>query len=387
MPVGPFDLAEVEREAQTRLPSELWDFIQGGSGGERTLAANLAQFGRYALRPRTLVDVSSCDPALTLLGSALDIPVGIAPMAYHRLVHEEGETATARAAGRAGALLVAGIFASRTLEEIAAAATGPLWLQLYWLRRRDALAGLIERAEEAGYRALVLTVDAPRIGRRLRDTRNGFTIPAGVRAVNLDPRLMAASHRGAAGSSGIESHAREQFDPTLSWADLAWLRGRSSLPIVLKGILTAEDARLAVEHGAAAVVVSNHGGRQLDGALPSLAALPEVVDALPSHVPALVDGGVRTGTDVAVALALGARAVLVGRPVLWGLATAGEAGVDRVLGLLRSELDDAMALLGRPRLRDLDRSALAAWPGPTGGARGEVPEQPAHRQEKAEQRT
>jgi 4-hydroxymandelate oxidase len=356
--MGLLALADLEREARARLPADVWDFIAGGSGAERTLAANLAQFGHYALRPRVLVDVTGCDPALDLLGSPLRAPIGVAPMAYHRLVDPEGETATARATGRTGTLLVAGIFASRTLEEIAAAADGPLWLQLYWLRRRDVLAGLVERAEAAGYRALVLTVDAPRIGRRLRDLRNGFAVPPDVRAVNLDPALMAASHRGDAGASGIETHAREQFDTTLTWDDLAWLRARTRLPLVLKGILTAEDARLAAEHGADAVVVSNHGGRQLDGALTGLTALPEVVDALPPELPVLFDGGVRTGTDIAIALALGARAVLVGRPVLWGLATGGEDGVARVLSLLTDELTHAMALLGRPRLCDIDRGAL-----------------------------
>ncbi len=366
MPVGALTLTGIERAAREQLAPEIWDFIEGGSGTERTLAANREMFGRYAMRPRTLVDVSACDPALTLLGAPLGLPLGIAPMAYHRLVDPEGETATARAAGRAGALLVAGMFASRTLEEIAEAATGPLWLQLYWLRERAALAALVERAEAAGFRALVLTVDAPRIGRRLRDLRNGFAIPPAVRAVNLDPALMSASHRAAGGSSGIAEHAREQFDPTLSWADLGWLRERTRLPLVLKGILTAEDARLAVEHGADAVLVSNHGGRQLDGAIPALAALPEVVQAVPAELPVLLDGGVRTGADIAVALALGARAVLVGRPAFWGLATGGEAGVHRVLDLLREELEHTMALLGRPRLADLDRTALAPWPRPAG---------------------
>ncbi|MEU9080157.1 alpha-hydroxy acid oxidase [Kitasatospora sp. NPDC048538] len=364
--MGELTLAGIERAARTHLPPEIWDFIEGGSGAERTLAANREMFARYALRPRTMVDVSSCSPALTLLGTPLALPVGIAPMAYHRLVDPAGETATARAAGRAGALLVAAMFASRTLEEIAAAATGPLWLQLYWLRERAALAALVERAEAAGYRALVLTVDAPRIGRRLRDLRNGFAIPPGVRAVNLDPALMSASHRASGGSSGIAEHARQQFDPTLTWADLAWLRERTRLPLVLKGVLTAEDARLAAEHGVDAVLVSNHGGRQLDGALPALAALPEVVDAVPADLPVLLDGGVRTGTDVALALALGARAVLVGRPVFWGLATGGEAGVHHVLDLLREELEHTMALLGRPRLADLDRTVLAPWPCPVG---------------------
>ncbi|WP_033213448.1 alpha-hydroxy acid oxidase [Kitasatospora phosalacinea] len=360
--MGPLELPDFERAARARLPAGTWDFAQGGSGAERTLAANRAQFAHCRLRPRILVDVSATDQRLTLLGSPLSTPVGIAPMAYHQLFHPEGETATARAAGRAGALMVAGIFASRTLESIAEAATGPLWLQLYWLRRRDALAAVVERAEAAGYRALVLTVDAPRIGRRLRDARNGFAIPAHVRAVNLDPALMAASHRADEGSSGPADHAREQFDPTLTWADLAWLRERSSLPIVLKGILTAEDTRLAAEHGVDAVVVSNHGGRQLDGALATLAALPEVAAAAPPNLPVLLDGGVRTGTDVALAIALGARAVLIGRPVLWGLAVDGEDGVARVLDLLKAELDDTMALLGRPRLADLDRTAVAAAP-------------------------
>ncbi|MBP0449340.1 alpha-hydroxy-acid oxidizing protein [Kitasatospora sp. RG8] len=362
MPVGLLTLAGIERAARAQLPAEIWDFIEGGSEAERTLAGNREMFGRHALRPRTLVDVSACSTAVRLLGSDLQLPVGIAPMAYHRLVDPDGETATARAAGRAGALLVAGIFASRTLESIAAAATGPLWLQLYWLRRRDALAALIERAEAAGFTALMLTVDAPRMGRRLRDLRNGFAVPPQIRAVNLDPELMATSHRAGAGSSGIADHALEQFDPTLTWADLAWLRERTRLPLVLKGVLTAEDARLAAEHGVDAVVVSNHGGRQLDGALPALAALPEVASALPPEVPALLDGGVRTGTDIAVALALGARAVLVGRPVLWGLATGGEDGVARVLGLLRDELEHTLALLGRPTPAALDRSALAPWP-------------------------
>ncbi|WP_031068547.1 alpha-hydroxy acid oxidase [Streptomyces sp. NRRL WC-3742] len=362
MPVGALTLAGIERAARAELTREIWDFIAGGSGDERTLAANREAFSHYALRPRTMVDVTTCEPALTLLGSPLGTPLGIAPMAYHRLVDPDGETATARAAGRAGALFVAGMFASRTLEEIAEASTGPLWLQLYWLREREALTALVERAEASGFRALVLTVDAPRIGRRLRDLRNGFAIPPDVRAVNLDPALMSASHRAADGSSGIAEHARRQFDPSLTWADLAWLRRRTRLPIVLKGILTAEDARLAVEHGADAVLVSNHGGRQLDGAIPALAALPEVVDAVPATVPVLLDGGVRTGADLATALALGARAVLVGRPVLWGLATGGEAGVLRVLDLLRDELEHTMALLGRPRLADLDRTAVTPWP-------------------------
>ena len=359
--MAPLSLAEYEAAAKAALPAPVWDFLAGASGTESMPIAARAALDRWRLRPRCLVDVSKPDPRTTLLGSALEAPLAIAPMAYHRLAHPEGEVATARAAGEVGALFTVSMFASRTLEDIAAATTAPLWLQLYWLREREQLAELVGRAEAAGYRALVLTVDAPRIGRRLRDVRSGFTVPDGVRAVNLDPSLMAASHRRTEGASGIEAHAREQFDPALTWADLSWLIGRSSLPLVLKGILTAEDARRAVDCGAAAVVVSNHGGRQLDGAPPTLAVLPEVVAAVPPDFPVLVDGGVRQGSDVAIALALGARAVLVGRPVLWGLARAGEAGVEHLLGLLRSELDDVMALSGRPRLCDFDLSAVARW--------------------------
>ncbi|WP_407986481.1 alpha-hydroxy acid oxidase [Kitasatospora sp. CMC57] len=357
--MDPLTLREIEEDARRRLPVAIREFIDGGSSQERTLAGNLSQYGRWGFRPRVLVDVSTVDLTVDLLGSTLAAPIGVAPMAYHRLVDPEGETATARAAGRHGLLTVVAMFASRTVEEIAAEATGPLWLQLYWLRRRDVLAGLLERAEQAGYRALLLTVDAPRIGRRLRDLRNGFAVPPQVRAVNLEPELMTSTGRSAVGRSAIATHAEEQFETTLTWSDLAWLRERTSLPLVLKGILTAEDARLAVGHGADAVVVSNHGGRQLDGAVPTLTGLPEVVAAVPADFPVLLDGGVRSGTDAATALALGARAVLVGRPVLWGLAAGGEAGAARVLGLLRDELEHTLALLGRPRPGDLDRSALA----------------------------
>ncbi|MBB4944664.1 4-hydroxymandelate oxidase [Kitasatospora gansuensis] len=352
-------LREIEEAARSRLPVAVREFIDGGSDRERTLAGNLSQYGRWGFRPRVLVDVSAPDLTVDLLGSRLAAPIGVAPMAYHQLVDPAGETATVRAAGQHGLLTVAAMFAGRTIEEIAVEATGPLWLQLYWLRGREVLTGLVERAERAGYQALVLTVDAPRIGRRLRDLRNGFALPPQVRAVNLDPELMVATGRSAAGSSAIAEHARQQFDTTLTWTDVAWLRERTSLPLVLKGILTAEDARLAVEHGAAAVVVSNHGGRQLDGAVPTLTALPEVVAAVPADFPVLLDGGIRSGTDAATALALGARTVLVGRPVLWGLAVGGEAGAARVLGLLQDELEHTLALLGRPRPGDLDRSALA----------------------------
>jgi 4-hydroxymandelate oxidase len=345
------------RLARQGLPADVWDFVEGGSGAERTIAANRAAFDRWRLRPRILVDCSAPDPATTVLGAALAAPLGIAPTAYHRMLHPEGEVATARGAGAAGALYVVSIFASQPLEEIAAAATGPLWLQVYWLRRRDALEQLVKRAEAAGFAGLVLTVDTPRVGRRLRDLRNGFAVPSGARAVNLDPDLMAASHVSRPGASAIAAHSAQAFDPSLRWSDLGWLRGLTRLPLVLKGVLTAEDADIAksIVDG---VIVSNHGGRQLDGVVASLDALAEVVDAVGGACPVLFDGGVRCGADAFTALALGASAVLVGRPALWALSVDGAAGVSHMLNLLREELTETMVLAGRPTLAGLDRSAL-----------------------------
>ncbi|MFC5005161.1 alpha-hydroxy acid oxidase [Dactylosporangium cerinum] len=351
--------SDYQHLARDVVDPDVWDFIEGGAESERTLAANVAAFDRVRLRPRVLTDVSTVDTAVSLFGADFATPIGVAPTAYHRLVDAEGEVATAQGAGAAGALFVVSVFASRTLEDIAKASPGGLWLHLYWLSRRDVLADLIRRAADAGYQALLLTVDAPRIGRRWRDMRNGFAIGADVTAVNIDEAVMASTHRGGTGRSAIAEHAAQSFDQTVTWADLAWLRAQTSLPIVLKGILTAEDAILAVEHGVDGIVVSNHGGRQLDGAVAALDALPEVVDAVGGAMPVLFDGGVRRGTDALVALALGARMVLLGRPPLWALAAGGADGVAGLLETTTGELAHAMALTGRPRLADLDRTVLS----------------------------
>ncbi|OLZ66462.1 alpha-hydroxy-acid oxidizing enzyme [Streptomyces sp. IMTB 2501] len=341
---------DYEAAARARLEQPVWDYIAGGSGDEVTLREERAAYGRYRLRPRALVDVSHCELGTTLLGRPVEFPVGIAPMAYHRLVHADGETATVRAAGRVGALTIASTFASKTLEETARAATGPLWLQLYVMRRREITESLIRRAEAAGYRALVITVDTPRMARRERDLRNGFGLTPHVRPANLDDGQQTGLHQGRSGSSTLAAHAAQHHDAAFTWEDLAWVRSLTGLPLVLKGVLTAEDARRAAGLGVAGLIVSTHGGRQLDGAVPALEALPEVVAAVQGRCEVLVDGGVRRGTDVLKALALGARAVLIGRPVLWGLAVDGEAGVEAVLSTLRAELEEAMALTGRPRL-------------------------------------
>ena len=309
---------DYRRVAQERVSPEVWDFIDGGADTERTVTANRRAFSRVELRPRALVDTEVCDTRTAILGSVVATPLAIAPTAYHRLVHPDGEVATAQGASAVDALYVVSIFASRRLEDIASSASGPLWLQLYWLRQREALAALIDRAATAGYRALVLTIDIPRMGRRLRDMRNGFAIGPEYAAVNLDTALMASAHMRGVGSSALAVHTAQAIDPSVTWADLAWLRERSELPIVLKGILTAEDARLAVSHGVDAIIVSNHGGRQLDGAVPSLKALPEVVSAVAGACPVLFDGGVRSGGDAFAALALGAQAVFLGRPICGG---------------------------------------------------------------------
>ncbi|MEG3626585.1 alpha-hydroxy acid oxidase [Streptomyces poriticola] len=349
---------DYEAAARARLDRSVWDYIAGGSGDEVTLREDRAAYRRYRLRPRTLVDVSHCRPGTTLLGARVELPVGIAPMAYHGLVHADGETATVRAAGAAGALTVTSTFAGTTLEETARAATGPLWLQLYVMRDREITRSLVRRAEAAGYRALVITVDTPRMARRERDLRNGFGLPAHIRPVNLDGGHRAGLHPGRSGSSALAEHAAQHHDAAFTWEDLAWVRSLTGLPLVLKGVLTEEDAGRAAGLGVEGLIVSTHGGRQLDGVVPALEALPEVVAAVRGRCEVLVDGGVRRGTDVLKALALGARAVLVGRPVLWGLAVDGQAGVERVLATLRAELEEAMALTGRPRLDTVTRELL-----------------------------
>ncbi|PZV89972.1 4-hydroxymandelate oxidase [Micromonospora phaseoli] len=321
--------------------------------------ANRTAFDAVRLRPRVLVDVAEPDPAVRLIGSGLSVPVGVAPTAYHRMAHPDGEVETARGTGVAGALFVVSTFASRTLEDIAASAAGPLWLQLYWLRDRAKLTRLVRRAEAAGFSALVLTVDTPHLGLRRRDLRNGFALDPELAPANLDDQDANLQHQGRDGESALARHAAQAFDASITWADLAWLRGLTTLPILLKGVLTAEDALLAVESEMNGVIVSNHGGRQLDGAVPSLVALREVVAAVGGRIPVLVDGSVRSGRDVFVALALGARAVLVGRPVLWSLAVGGGDGVADMLRLLTREFVQTMALTGRPRVADIDDSAIA----------------------------
>jgi 4-hydroxymandelate oxidase len=357
LPSLPLNLREYEDVARARLPEMVYGYYAGGADDEITLAANRSAYGGIFLRPRVLVDVSAIDTSAELLGERLALPVLLAPTAFQRLAHPEGERATARAARAAGTLLVASTLSTTTVEDTARAAPGPLWFQLYVYRDRGLSRELVERAQAAGCRALCLTVTLPVAGNRERDARSGFALPPRLEMANFTG-LDQADFPGTAGS-GLAAFVAQQFDPSLTWEAVEWLRTVSDLPVLVKGVVTPEDASLAVERGAAGIIVSNHGGRQLDTAEPTVLALPRVVEAVADRAPVLVDGGIRRGTDVLKALALGARAVLIGRPYLWGLAADGQAGVERVLALLRAELERAMALTGKPTLRDIDRSVLA----------------------------
>jgi 4-hydroxymandelate oxidase len=353
-------LHDLEPAARERLSEQAYAYYAGGAGDEVTLRENAAAFSRVALRPRVMRDVSRCDLSTAVLGERLDLPVLVAPMAFQRLAHPEGELATARAARAAGSLMVLSTLATAGVEEVCAAAPGPLWFQLYMYKDRGATRALVERVERAGCTALVLTADSPFLGRRERDVRNGFTLPPELSFGNVVPGG-PSTLPAAVAESGLAVFFAELLDAALSWRDVEWLRTITRLPVVVKGVLRADDARRAVEHGAAAVIVSNHGGRQLDTAVATIRALPEVADALAGIGGAelLMDGGVRRGTDVVKAIALGARAVLLGRPVLWGLALDGEAGVARTLAMLRAEVELAMALCGCACLAEVTGDLIA----------------------------
>jgi 4-hydroxymandelate oxidase len=339
------NVADFEAAAHERLDPGVYDYIAGGAGDEYTLRGNRKAFERWELRPRVLVDISGVSTATTVLGTEVALPVLVAPTAFQRLAHPEGELATGRAAAAAGTIMSLSTLSSVTPAELAAAAPeAPKWFQLYWSRDRGFTQELVETVANSGFTALVLTVDLPVAGRRERDVRAAFTLPDDLPLPNIPEELR-----------GDDFHTALQavVDDTLTWRDLEWLRSICSLPLVVKGILTSEDALLAAEHGATAIVVSNHGGRQLDGVPPTLDVLPEVVEAVSERVEVLLDGGIRRGIDVLKALALGARATLSGRSVLWGLAAGGEEGAMRVLELLRREVELGLKLLGCPSPADV----------------------------------
>ncbi len=354
----PINLFEYQTLANQQLPQMARDYYASGAWDEITLRDNRAAFERYKLRPRMMVDVSQRDLSTQIFGQALPLPILVAPMAFQCLAHPEGEVATAKAAAQLGSVMVLSTLATKSIEEVASVRKQtPQWFQLYVHRDRGLTRALVERAYTVGFTALCLTVDTPFVGRRERDMRNQFTLPPGMKLANLATlKDLEIPHR--TGESGLFAYFAEQIDPALTWRDVAWLQSLSPLPVVVKGILRGDDALRAVEHGARAVIVSNHGGRQLDGVIASIDALSEVVTAVGDRADVLVDGGVRRGTDILKALALGAKAVLLGRPVLWGLAVGGEVGVEHLIELLRDELDLAMALSGCTKLQDIDPSLV-----------------------------
>jgi len=358
MPPKPVNVLDFEAIAREKMKPSAYDYYAGGADDEVTLGENRQAFRRIALRPRVLAGTASVATDTELLGVTLPFPIALAPTAFNRLGHPDGELAAARAAGRAGALMCCSTISSTSIEDIAAAATGPLWFQLYVYRDRDVTRDLVARAEAAGCRAIVLTVDTPQLGRRERDMRGGFTLPAGIGIRNLE-RYGTPDALKWSQSATFTDYVHNLLDAGLTWDAVSWLKSITKLPVLIKGILTPEDAALALEHGASGIVVSNHGGRQLDGVMATIDALPAIAARVAGRVPILMDGGVRRGTDVFKAVALGARAVLIGRAYLWGLAADGEAGVSRVLEMLEHEFKLAMALAGCPSISAITPAHVA----------------------------
>jgi 4-hydroxymandelate oxidase len=319
----------------------LYEFVASGAADELTLRWNRESYDKIRLRPRVLIDVSKLDTRVNLFGQELPFPILLAPTAYHRLYHAEGELATARGAGAANATYVVSSYTTTPIEEIAKSATKPLWFQLYIQPDRGFTKDVVQRAEAAGCRALCVTVDLPVVGIRNRTQRVGFKLPPGIKA----PYLMSSKTL-----TGVP----------ITWKDIEWIRSFAKIPVLLKGILNSDDAEIGIKSGASGILVSNHGARDLDTTPATIDALPHVVEKVAGRVPVLVDGGIRRGTDVLKALALGANAVLIGRPYCFGLGVAGAEGVSQVVNILRSEFETAMALTGRPTIKSIDRSVL--WP-------------------------
>jgi 4-hydroxymandelate oxidase len=349
------NLDDFETLAKPRLTPSAYAYISGAAGDELTMRRNREAFAAIRLKPRVLVDASRLDTRIDLLGAKLNFPILLAPVAFHKLAHPEGELATARGAGMAGTVLIVSTYATVALEKVARAAGGPLWMQLYVNPDRAFTRELVRRAEAAGYGALCLTVDSPVFGARNREERAGSRLPAGATAENLMALGESAQKTLHAATDGVYSPI---VDPSLRWKDVDWLCSFAKLPVVLKGILAPEDARLAVEHGAAAVIVSNHGGRNLDTVPATIEALPGVAEAVQGRIPLLLDGGIRRGTDVLKALALGAQAVLIGRPYMWGLAVGGAEGIAEIVRILRDEFRSAMVLCGTPSLGRITGNAI-----------------------------
>jgi L-lactate dehydrogenase (cytochrome) len=370
-------IEDLRQAARRRLPRAIFDFIDGGAQDEVTLRHNVEDFRRLSLLPRVLTDVASRDQSVTVLGQRLDCPLILAPTGLPGVVWPNGAGEAALAADRAGVGFCLSTMSTSTIEEISKASKRPVWFQLYVMRDRELAKSMMQRAKVAGCSALVITVDLQMQGQRDRDVRNGLTIPPRLTLASAidfalhpgwvwrflaGPKVTLANFVGTGKGDDmftIAGFVNSQFDQSVTWKDIDWVRGIWDGPLALKGILNPDDARIAAEHGVNGIIVSNHGGRQLDGVPSAIAALPGVVDAVAGRAEIILDGGVRRGNDVLKALALGARACMIGRPFLYGLAADGRAGVDRALEIFRNEIDVNLALLGRAGVKELDRTAVA----------------------------
>ncbi|TKR66650.1 hypothetical protein L596_022915 [Steinernema carpocapsae] len=354
---------DVEKKALPMLPKQVRDYYQGGAEEEATLRRNISAFRKFLIRPHCLRDVSHITTKqVFMMGNTeftVPCPIGIAPSAFHRMAHDDGEKATVKAASRAKTIMILSSLSTTSIEDVATAANGAtLWFQLYVYRDKKVTTRLIERAEQAGYKAIVLTVDAPIFGRRREDQRNAFQLPAHLQMANfleLEAKLTQMPDV-TTGTSGLWQYAKNLFDESIDWEDLKWLCKASPLPIVVKGVMRGEDALMAIHCGASGILVSNHGGRQLDFAPSTVEVLPEIVKAVDDQVPVFMDGGIRTGNDVFKAMALGAKMVFVGRPALWGLTIGGAEGVNHVMDTLKTELEYTMKLSGFTSIPEIQKS-------------------------------
>ncbi|CAL9055560.1 glycolate oxidase 1-like [Musa acuminata AAA Group] len=350
------NVCEYEEIAKQKLPKMIYDYYASGAEDQWTLKENRNAFSRILFRPRILIDVSNIDMTTTVLRFNISMPIMIAPTAMQKMAHPEGEYATARAASAANTIMTLSSWATSSVEEVASTGPGVRFFQLYVYKDRDVVRQLVKRAERAGFKAIVLTVDTPRLGRREADIKNRFTLPPFLTLKNFEDLDLGKMER--TNDSGLASYVASQVDRSLSWKDVKWLQTITSLPIIVKGVMTAEDTRLAIQAGVAGIVVSNHGARQLDYVPATINCLEEVVKAARGQVPVFLDGGIRRGTDVFKALALGASGVFIGRPVVFALAADGEAGVRKVLQMLRDELELTMALSGCTSLKEITRNHI-----------------------------
>lgn len=351
------NVSDYEELAKQKLPKMVYDFYAGGAEDQWTLKENKEAFSKILFRPRVLIDVSHIDMSTSILGYKISMPIMVAPTALHKLAHQEGEVASAQAAAAAGTIMTLSSWSSCSIEEVSSSAPGLRFFQLSVFKDRDIVQQLVRRAENAGYKAIAVTVDAPRLGRREADVRNRFTLPENVVLKCFEG--LDLSKMDKTKGSGLAAYATSQIDSSLSWKDIKWLQTITGLPILVKGVITAEDARIAIECGVAGIIVSNHGGRQLDYLPATISCLEEVVrEAKGRRVPVFLDGGIRRGTDVFKALALGASGVFIGRPVLFALAVDGRAGVRNALRMLRDELEITMALSGCASLKDITRDRV-----------------------------